>query len=360
MKLQLLFCVLLLCSCSRLMDDSDIDPSIEETYFPSEGSWDTIAPATLGWQLDKIDVLLEALDNSGTRGFLIIKDGRIVVEHYNGKTINGQQDFDESSYWYWASAAKTLVNATVGLAQERDLLRIEDASSNYLGKGWTSLEENKEAAINIWHHLTMTTGLDDAITDNTLDPGSLLYKAEVGTRWAYHNAPYTLLESIISEATQRDFTDFFDETLASKIGMSGFWNWIGEDHVYFSTARDMARFGLLMLNAGQWNGEEVIIDQDFIGASLESSQSLNPAYGYLWWLNDTDSYMLPGSQLQFNGNLVPNAPKEMLSAIGKNGQYLMIIPSQNIVIVRMGDNPDQSLVPLGFMNDLWALLNEID
>lgn len=66
--------------------------------------------------------------------------------------------------------------------------------------------------------------------------------------------------------------------------------------------------------------------------------------------------MAPGLQTVFNTSISPNAPAEMFSAIGKNGQLINIIPSKNIVVIRMGDNPDASEVPITFQNDLWAKL----
>ena len=103
--------------------------------------------------------------------------------------------------WYWASAGKTLTGFTVGKAQEEGFLNIDQPSNLYLGEGWTSLDLEQENKITVKNHLTMTTGLDDGIanSDNT-DPANLQYKAEVGTRWAYHNAPYTILDQLVESA----------------------------------------------------------------------------------------------------------------------------------------------------------------
>ena len=79
----------------------------------------------------------------------------------------------------------------------------------------------------------------------------------------------------------------------------------------------MARFGLLMLNRGKWENE-VILDQAFFDDATQSSQALNQAYGYMWWLNGKQSYMLPQSQFTFTGSLVPAGPGDMVMALGKN------------------------------------------
>ncbi|MBT8230555.1 MAG: serine hydrolase, partial [Bacteroidia bacterium] len=89
------------------------------------------------------------------------------------------------------------------------------------------------------------------------------------------------------------------------------------------------------------------------------SQKINESYGYLWWLNGYSSHMLPATQIVFPGSISPEAPTDMISGIGKNGQYLSIIPSLNMVMVRMGENPDQVAVPILFQNDIWKIMNEI-
>jgi CubicO group peptidase (beta-lactamase class C family) len=95
------------------------------------------------------------------------------------------------------------------------------------------------------HQLTMTTGLDDGVPDgHGFLPQDLIYKADPGTRWAYHNGPYTLLERVVANATAEAFDAYFNRVLRDRIGLDGMWIWSGNDHVYYSTARGMARFGL--------------------------------------------------------------------------------------------------------------------
>ena len=89
------------------------------------------------------------------------------------------------------------------------------------------------------------------------------------------------------------------------------------------------------------------------------SQSINPSYGYLWWLNGKSSYKLPGLQFSFQGSLIPHAPDDLFSAMGKNGQFICVIPSQNMVWVRFGDNPDNSLVPYLLNADIWKYINDL-
>jgi CubicO group peptidase (beta-lactamase class C family) len=331
-------------------------------YFPPAGTdtWETITPESLGWNTSNIQALSDMLESNGTRAFLLLKDGKIVMEHYFGKTLPGNASFGKNSYWYWASAGKTLTAFTVGKAQEDGFLKITDKTSDFLGTGWTSLTTQKESLITIKHQLTMTTGLDDAVPDNhSILPADLKYKADAGTRWAYHNGPYTLLESVVKNAVNKDFETYFNTVLRDKIGMDGIWQWTDNDHVYYSTARSMAKFGLLMLGKGKWDSEAVMTNSDYFNAMISPSQVINKSYGYLWWLNGKESFMMPDSQIIFPGSCIPNGPADMFSGMGKNGQYVSVIPSKNIVLVRMGEDPSSVQVPFMFLDKIWEKLNLI-
>ncbi len=341
-------------------DDEPEQPNPSSTYFPPIGStdWTTTSASELGWNTDKIEDLNNLLETNGTRAFMVIKEGKIVMEKYWGKGLLNTNNFNEKSDWYWASAGKTLTASMVGIAQEEGYLHITDQTSDHLGN-WTSLTTEQEDKITIWHQLTMTSGLDDAgfNSDNT-EPSNLTYKADAGTRWAYHNAPYTLLDTVVESAVELEFETYFNDKLRNKIGMNGYWLWLGDNHVYFSTARSMARFGYLILNEGKWENDQ-IIPQDFWHDMTNRSQEINKAYGYLWWLNGSSSFMLPGSQIEFPGSNTPNAPADMFAGMGKNGQYVCVVPSMDLVLVRMGENPDNALVPILFLNDIWEKMNEI-
>jgi len=176
-----------------------------EIYFPPivGDSWDTIDPISLGWDTSAINTLFTFLDQKNTKAFIVLKDGKIVLEKYFGT-------FTKDSNWYWASAGKTLTSSLVGIAQEEGLLSIYDKTSKYLGNGWTSCPKEKEDLITIQHQLTMTTGLDYEVEDQyCTNPDCLKYKADAGTHWYYHNDPYTLLEKVIVNASGKDYNTFF-------------------------------------------------------------------------------------------------------------------------------------------------------
>nr|HPH23322.1 serine hydrolase [Chitinophagaceae bacterium] len=84
------------------------------------------------------------------------------------------------------------------------------------------------------------------------------------------------------------------------------------------------------------------------------------SYGYLTWLNGKPSYMLPTLQNVFNGFLVPNAPLDMFAALGKNDQKVYVVPSKNIVVIRMGESAGNlQLAVSSFDNELWGKLKTI-
>ena len=112
--------------------------------------------------------------------------------------------------------------------------------------------------------------------------------------------------------------------LRNKIGMQGTWIPFGYYKLYYSNARSMARFGLLNLNKGVWNDTTILGDSDYFNAMTSTSQNLNKAYGYLWWLNGKDSFRGPGLTLEFQGNLIPNAPNDLIAGLGRNDPRCLI------------------------------------
>jgi CubicO group peptidase (beta-lactamase class C family) len=326
-------------------------------YFPpvTGTNWEMTSPATLGWSTSSLAELETYLQSKNTKAFIILKNGRIVMEKYFGS-------FTADSNWYWASAGKTVTAMLVGIANKEGLLNIENRTSQYLGTGWTSAPLTKENLITVKHQLTMTTGLDDGLGDDdcTLQP-CLQYKADAGTRWAYHNAPYTLLDKVVENASGKTFNTYFQEKIRNRIGMNGAWFRTGSyNNVYYSNARSMARFGLLMLNKGVWDKTAILNDSSFFNKQVNSSQTLNLSYGYLTWLNGKASHMMPTIQIIFNGSMVPAAPSDMYAALGKNDQKIYVVPSQNIVVIRMGDSAGNvQLAASSFDNELWAKLKPI-
>jgi CubicO group peptidase (beta-lactamase class C family) len=121
------------------------------------------------------------------------------------------------------------------------------------------------------------------------------------------------------------------------------------------TAPDMARVGLLVAHRGSWNSRAVLTDPRYLAAALTSSQQLNPSYGYLWWLNGQKAHVLPGPPVRTPGPLIPDAPDDLVAALGKDDQKIYVCRSLDVVVTRIGGSAGpRSLDALsGFDTELW-------
>ncbi|WP_299384785.1 serine hydrolase [uncultured Lacinutrix sp.] len=341
---------LLFSNCSTNETVIEDVTEIESVYFPPiDGTnWETKSINSINWNESQLQPLLDYLEEKNTKGFIVLHNGKIVIENYFN-------NHDVESNWYWASAGKTLTTAISGIAQDENLININNKVSDYLGTGWTSASIAKEQLITCENLLSMTTGLDDSLGDSVL-PENLQYLEDAGQRWSYHNV-FVKMQDVIAIASNQSWSNYFNTKLRDKIGMSGVWIPFSDLSVYWSNTRSMARFGLLMSVNGKWETSQ-IIPENFINEATSTSQDINKAYGYLWWLNGKNSYHLPQSQFEFNGELIPNAPSDMFAALGKNDQKIYVVPSKDLVIVRMGEAADNSNFALSiFDNDLWEKIN---
>ncbi|MDG4714382.1 serine hydrolase domain-containing protein [Winogradskyella marincola] len=348
-----LFGLLTIVSCSSDNDSpNDSDPQNGTIYFPplNSDNWETKSISELDWNETELQPLLDYLENKNTKSFMVLHEGKIVIEAY----FNGHSS---TSPWYWASAGKTLTTALTGIAESEGYISIEDKVSDYIGTGWTSANIDKENLITCKHLLSMTSGLDDSEGDG-VEPGDLQYIADADTRWAYHNV-YVKLQDVVSQATNQSWDDYLETKILNPTGMSGSYFNVDDFNVFWSNTRTMARFGLLNYANGIWENNQ-IIPENYLNDAVNTSQNINLAYGYLWWLNGKSSYHLPQSQFEFPGKLIPNAPNDMYAALGKNDQKIYVIPSKKLVVIRMGQAADDENFALsGFDNELWEKINAL-
>lgn len=349
-RFPLFVLLLVFASCGK---DTTDPPAAETMFFPSntDTSWERKSISSLGWNTAAVQTLKDYLIQKNTKSFMVLVNGRIVMEEYfNGHTA--------TATWPWNSAGKTLVSTATGIAQQEGLLDINTKASQYLGAGWTVAPLAKENLITVRHLLTMTSGLNDS--SELVIRANLKYMADAGTRWSYHNVFQKLMD-VVGAASGQTYENYFNAKLKNKLGMDGFWNYGLIFTVYHSNTRSMARFGLMALNNGKWNNEQ-IINQAFFNEAINTSQSINPSYGYLWWLNGKSGAMIPGGQTFYPGNLVPNAPADMYAAMGAEDQRIYVIPSKKMVVIRMGDASDPqnpSFAVSGFDNELWGKINAV-
>jgi CubicO group peptidase (beta-lactamase class C family) len=350
MKIRFLVIVLfsagfILSACKK--NNPSPTPTPTSYYYPplTGNSWETISPASLGWNTGKLNELIEYVRTNNSTAFIILYKGRIVSENYwNGFTATSSERI--------FSSTKSIGAFLIGLAQEQGKLNINEKVSTYLGAGWSSAPLFRENLITVKHLINMTSGLTDALT----------YEAAPGTKWYYNNPAYHKIYAVLAAAYNQTNDQYTRDQLWNKIGMQhSFWDVeLGSGPSMACSGRDMARFGLLMASDGKWNGTNIMNSNNYFTEMMSSSQSLNPAYGYLWWLNGKTSYRLPQTQFQFNGTLIPTAPSDMYCALGKNDQKIYVVPSRKLVIIRMGDVADGVNFALSdFDETLWEKISAV-
>jgi CubicO group peptidase (beta-lactamase class C family) len=307
------------------------DPKNLPPYFPplTGSRWDTIAPVKLGYDTA---AFRSALDWAGTQqstAVVVLWRGRIVAERYwRGWTITKDSII--------ASATKSVVSSIIGELARQRRLSPDSAVSKYLGTGW-SRSQTSESRITVRHLLGMMSGLDD----------SLKFVAQPGTRFYYNTPAYHQLDAVVQGAMGQGLPAVARSVLFDRIGMNTA-NWklfidTGEPGLILScSARDMARFGLLALNRGRWNGTPILADSAWFSTAWHQVPPDNAGYGMLWWLNGSTSYRIPGPYLlpTFPGPLFPSAPKDLVAALGKGDKKIYVIPSLELVVVRHGDEAD--------------------
>ncbi len=338
--------------------NEEIEPVLTGMYFPPKEAtaWETVAPTQLKWNEDKAEELYDYLEEKDSKGFMVLHNGRIVIEKY----FNGHS---QNTKWPWYSAAKSLTATFVGVAQDEGFININNKTSDYLGANWSELTSEQQDLITVKHHLSMSTGLTDNVNSPiawicTL-PSCMTYTADPGTRWAYHQGAFILLQEMVSQNTGMTFEEYCKIKIADKIGMEGNWTNILGLNVYNTSTRGMARFGLMALNNGSWDGNTIVNDTYFNEMTMPS-QNLNKSYGYLWWLNGEESYMGTNTQEIIPGSLIPNAPDDLFAALGANDQKIYVVPSKSLVVIRTGESAGiQQLGLSSFDNELWAKLNAV-
>ncbi len=322
----------------------------QTSYFPplSGNDWVTESFQNFQYDIDYTDSLHDFLQSKGSKAFIVLHDGKIVDETYF-------DNFTQDSFWYWASCGKSLSSFLMGQAMDQGLIKLNDKVSDHVGTGWTSCTPQQEDQIEIRHILSMSSGLNGQVANPDCDaPSCFEYKGDAGSLWYYHNAAYYMNHAVLEAASGKTINAFTSRNLGVKSGINGLW--IG--HVFASKPRAAARFGLLMLNKGVWNGDSLLKSRDYFEGMTNPSQSMNPAYGMLFWLNGKDTLMIPGSTLRLPLTLNEEAPADMYSALGKNDQKIYVVPSQNLVIVRMGNDPGDGLLgPSSFDTELWRHIN---
>lgn len=307
-------------------------------YFPPvSGQWETVDTSDPSWDREKLKQLVKFVGEGNASSLLILHRGRILVENYwelsTAKKLSG------SDNWYRyvfrgtnelghpiedvSSVQKSVTSLLVGIAASKDLLRIEDTVAKHLGDNWCASLSSR--SITIKHLLTMSSGLNQ----------SLEYESSPGSKWAYVNAAYGKLPLLLESATGQPLQQFSQENLTNKIGMvdsewfrrTGAADTTSNSYGFATSARDLARLGLLVLADGRWNGEQVV-PSNYLQAAV-ATQFRGTAFGFLWWNNQP--------HLDAQEGLVTSAPHDLIAAMGVFEKRVYVVPSLDLVAVRMGD-----------------------
>ena len=326
-------------------------------YFPpAKGPWEKIDPAKIGWNSAKLKEALDYAGKNKSSGVVILYRGRILAEQYWPLNPKEKTAADQPNPYFHmrfgknargraiedvASVQKSVTAMLVGIAQHKGLLKITDPVHKHLGKGWSKASAAAEAKITIRHLITMSSGLNPR----------LQYVAPAGTKWFYNTGAYSMALTCVSKAAKMDAGQLTKKWLTEPLGMKDS-RWAqrpwqksmrtdANRYGFATTARDLARFGLLMLANGNWENKNVLKDKAYLKAAISPSTNLNPSYGYLWWLN-RGPFVARGNGQKKQGRLIFSAPKDMYAALGKLNRRLYVLPTHQLVITRLGDQSSSS------------------
>lgn len=327
----------------------------DSLYFPpkQDARWERISPAKAGFDPAAIQTALDFAGSRRSTGVVILQKGRIVAEQQwdpQKQKVSAGFSFERSPDGQTledvASAQKSVAAVLFGIAQHKGLIRIDHPAAKYLGAGWSKCSPEQEKKITMRHLLTMTSGLTDG----------LAFEAEPGTKWRYNSMAYQKVMRALAKTAGKTENELTREWLTGPIGMSQS-TWRERPQMpgllgFVTSARELARFGLLIEAGGVWDGKIIIEDRAYLREMLHPSQDLNPSYGYLWWLNGHPSLRPNGTRA---GKLVPSAPDDLVAALGALGRKVYVVPSLDLVVTRTGDNSDQK-GELPFDDEFWKLL----
>ena len=288
--------------------------------FP-DPEWPTADPANHGVDPGRLEDVAAYLASIDSNCMAVIKDGYLVDSRYwNGTTPDSTQNV--------YSATKSVTSTLVGIAQDEGLLDIDQPASTYLHE-WRGTPSEGVTIRNLLRGTRVATGIPTqtsrsslVATDKTAFALGLDQQHPPGDTWHYSNAAVQTLEPILERATGRSVEDYAQAKLFGPIGMRATFTKdpAGNDNVYSDLQAgclDMAKFGYLALNRGNWNGQQVVSQAWFDEATSKASQKLDTEYGLLWWRNTNGRHILVNDDVVDDGAYVwPAAPPDTFFAFG--------------------------------------------
>jgi CubicO group peptidase (beta-lactamase class C family) len=292
-----------------------------------------------------------------TRAVVVVHEGQLVAERYG-------DGFDVDTPLLGWSMGKSMANAIVGRLVAEGQLDLEDRD---LRDGWAG---DERAEITVGQLLTMTSGLAfEEVYDPDTDATRMLFRpqdtaayaaelpleAEPGTRWSYASGTTNILCDVAQEASGLG-VELAHELLFAPLGMASAV--IEPDasgglvcsSFPYATARDWARFGQLFLQDGEWDGER-LLPEGWVDDSFQAVEIADPdtPYGAHWWLNEG-----PEGQLRMAA-----VPADAAWASGNEGQQVVVVPSEDLVVVRLGFSGEFTGVEWGLERLLTGVIDAL-
>jgi len=304
-----------------------------------------------------MQAVLNYAQSQNTTGFVIVQDQKTLVE----KNWPAPTDAMFKNFVYGAtpegalledvaSQQKSWVSLLVAVAIDKGLMDVEQPVSAYIGPGWSKASPEQEARIRVIDVLTMSSGLTEGLT----------YAAPPGTLFFYNTPVYAITKSIVAAAARRPI-EALTHWLTAPAGLTNTaWRKRPVTPAFAAAAnptglvtspRDAAKFGQIILDGGVAADGTRIVSQASLRAMFNRSTT-NPAYGRLWWLNG-GAYALRAGAGRVEGQLIPAAPTDLVAALGALDRTLYVVPSEALVVVRMGAATER-----GFDQKLWLRLSK--
>lgn len=273
-----------------------------------------------GFSLEKLEDAKQFFNSINGGAALVVYKGAVVV------------DWGENTRRFMvASMRKSLLNALIGRAVEENKLNLNESLGELGIDDITSLTENEKSA-KVKDMLSSQSGIyiPAAFEDKHWKERKPVRGSHApGTFWYYNNWDFNVLGAIYEKATGKKIFEAFEEEIAKVIGMEDYRLFDGvylfetetkyPAYLFKMSSRDLARFGLLYLKHGIWNGISVVPKQ-WISLSTQPHAKLeNDSYGYLWWINSIANHTV-------------------YTAKGSGLQALYVIPESDMLIVLRANN----------------------
>jgi CubicO group peptidase (beta-lactamase class C family) len=324
--------------------ESAIDFAMENEY---SGSRDLRIAILKGFAHEPYHKILGPTKKRGGPAGLILKNGYQIASWGDIKRVD-----------MTFSVTKSYLSTVAGLAVDQNLISTEEKVSTTV---WETTFDGSHNQQITWEHLlnqssdwsgTLWGGHDWADRppkEGSIDDWKNRDFYTPGTRFEYNDVRVNLLAYSLLQVWRKPLPQVLKEHIMDPIGASTTWRWFGYDNSWtdldghhvqsvsggghsgggiFINALDHARFGLLFLNKGAWNGKQ-LISQDWIEkATVSSPAQVN--YGYMWWLNKK------GTSRFWEG-----VPENVFYAAGFGGNFIVIVPDEELVIVTRWLEPSQ-------------------